>query len=281
MKKGAVIYALRRLGAHTGILLVVAACSSEVPRPTTAGSALLVSVRSGAIDAPDTATAGWSRVRVEEDGEGHIVVVFRMPAALSDHELAEFLSALDTAAATPPPAVALGGPEVGDTGEVVLELTPGLYVIGCVRRGRDGHRHANSGEAKLLTVRARGAGDSRSAAAPQTSQDVPMMDFAYGGVERWPAGNHTLRVENRGKQDHQLRIARLRDGASMKDWMNAEDPGRLATPVSGVARMGPGTVAYLPVELAPGGYVLFCLVTDAASGKMHVELGMLRHVQVD
>jgi hypothetical protein len=137
-------------------------------------------VRSGTIVSPDTATAGWTRVRVEEDGKGHFVMIFRMPAGATDRELGAFLSALDTAAATPHPAVALGGPEVGD--------------------------------------------------------------FAYGGAERWPAGSQILRVESRGKQDHQLRIAKLRDGASVRDWLNAEEPDQLATAVADVARMGPGTV---------------------------------------
>ena len=108
-----------------------------------------------------------------------------------------------------------------------------------------------------------------------------MVDFAYVGAERWPAGSHLLRIENRGRQDHHLRIARLRAGSTLQDWMEADDPGAHATTISGVARLGPGADAYLPVELPRGAYVLYCLVPDAASGRPHVALGMFRAIHVE
>jgi len=108
-----------------------------------------------------------------------------------------------------------------------------------------------------------------------------MVDFAYVGPERWPAGSHMLRVQNGGSQEHQLRLARLRPGSSLNDWMNAGDPNKIATPIAGVARLGPGGVAYLPVELAAGDYVAYCLITDRKSGRTHVELGMFRGIKVD
>jgi hypothetical protein len=39
--------------------------------------------------------------------------------------------------------------------------------------------------------------------------------------------------------------------------------------------------AYLPVDLVAGSYVIYCLIPDAASGRPHVELGMLRAIQVE
>lgn len=107
-----------------------------------------------------------------------------------------------------------------------------------------------------------------------------MVDFAYVGEERWQAGPHVLRVENSGRQEHQLRLVRLPPGSSLQDWLNADDPGEVGTAVAGVARLGPGAVAYLPVELPAGAYVAYCLIPDAASGRPHVELGMLRAIQV-
>ena len=47
-----------------------------------------------------------------------------------------------------------------------------------------------------------------------------------------------------------------------------------------MARLGPGAIAYLPVELSPGEYVLYCLVSDPATGRPHIELGMFRSIQV-
>ena len=63
--------------------------------------------------------------------------------------------------------------------------------------------------------------------------------------------------------------------------MIAEDPGEIGTAVAGVARMGSGAVANLPVELRAGIYVAYCLITDPASGREPVEMGMLRAIQVE
>ena len=255
-----------------------AACHPRESEPVKSAPAdLLVSVQSGAVTAPDSVGAGWARVRVEEDGGGHILVIFRLPETMTE---SAFLAALDTASVTPEPAVALGGPEVGDTGEVVIQFTPGRYVLGCVRRGPEGHRHANTGEVKILMVADAPVAPGHEL-PPRATQEVRMVDFAYVGQDRWPAGPNMLRVENGGQQDHQLRLARLRSGSSVQDWMNADDPGDVGTAVTGIARLGPGAVAYLPVDLPAGAYVAYCLISDPASGQEHVEMGMLRAIQVE
>ena len=81
--------------------------------PASTPGVVQVSVRPGAISAPDSLPAGWTRVRVEESGGEHIVVVFRpTTATASASAVTAFLAALDTAPVTPRPGVALGGPEV-------------------------------------------------------------------------------------------------------------------------------------------------------------------------
>lgn len=273
---------MRRAGRHTHrhsirfALSAAAACGGQDATPVAAPTPdLLVTVRQGAVSAPDSVAAGWLKLRVEEDGTGHILVVFRLPDSAALGDVAAFLAALDTAGATPATGLALGGPEIGDTGEVVIQLTKGRYLLGCVTRGPDRHRHASTGEAKMMRV------TEGTSPAPRATQNVPMVDFAYIVPERWTAGAHLLRVENRGRQDHQLRLVRLRDGSSMTTWMHAGEPDQHVVPVAGVARLGPGAVAYLPVELPRGGYLLYCLIPDPASGRPHVEMGMLRSIQVE
>lgn len=240
---------------------------------------LLVSVHNGAVSAVDSIGPGWTRVRVEEDGVGHIVVIFRVPDAMTAADLKAFLSALDTGRATPKPAVAMGGPEVGDTGEVVVQLPVGRYLLACVRQSPDGRRHASAGEVKMLTV-SKALAASRTV-APRATEQIRAVDFAYVGSERWQAGSHMLRIENAGRQDHQLRLVRLRAGSTLRDWVRTPAPGRHGVPVAGMARMSPGSVAYLPVDLERGTYVLHCLVTDTATGRPHVLLGMFRAIQVE
>lgn len=240
---------------------------------------VLVQVDAGSVAAPDTVAPGWRLVRVEEDGAGHIPVIFLMQDSASTFDASAFLRELDEGVDTPGHALALGGPEVGDSGEVFIRFTPGRYLLACVIRGEDGHRHAVAGEARMFVVPdvppAAGAD-----APPGASYLVRMIDFAYMGPEDWEAGQQVLRVDNAGQQDHQVRIARLKAGSTMRDWLHAEEPNDHATNIAGVARMGSGVVAYLPVDLPPGEYVIYCLVPDKDSGKPHVMLGMLRAIHV-
>jgi hypothetical protein len=275
------------------MLVLLAACEEGRARRATASRAtapdlsrgeLPVTVRGGALEAPDTVAAGWVRLRVEEDpGGGHIVVLYRLEDGTAAPDLASFVTAVD-GAATPPGAVALGGPEIGDSGTVLVELTPGRHVLGCVARGADEHRHATTGETRLLVVVEDAHAATRTGVppmpAPTATQEVRMADFAYVGQDRWQAGRHVLAVRNAGAQDHQLRLARLRPGATLRDWTTADDPGKVATDVAGVARLGAGQVAYLPVELPAGEYVAYCLVPDPRSRRPHVMLGMMRAIHV-
>ncbi len=108
-----------------------------------------------------------------------------------------------------------------------------------------------------------------------------MMDFAYMAAEKWASGLHMLRIENLGRQDHQLRLVRLLAGSSMKEWATADNPDEHGVSVVGMARVSPGEVAYLPADLSPGTYVAYCFVRDGATGRQHIELGMLRSIQVE
>ena len=269
------------LCATVALPALLGACSGRDTAPAEPATAdVRIGVNGGTLQMSDTVEPGWRRVRVEEDGSGHIVVVFRVADDVHTADTAALLHALDTAAATPALATALGGPEVGDTGEVVIHFTPGSYLVGCVRRGDDGHRHLGTGEARFVTV-PRGRAGSMATDPPVATDTIRMVDFAYAGPARWTSGPRMLRVENAGQQDHQIRLARLRAGASVSDWLEAEEPGDVATAVAGVARLGRGEVAYLPGDLPPGNYVMYCLVADPASGEPHIALGMLKAIRVE
>lgn len=268
-----------RLAAVLMVTAISTAIAGACARADVRGrpsSALDVVVRTGSIVAPDTITAGWSRFRVTEDGDGHIVVLFRLSDSARAIGMPAVIAALDSAPATPAFLAAMGGPEVGDSGEVTIQLSPGDYLLACVTRGADGHRHLAAHETRPVTVGVPGNDSPRS--PPRATVDVDMRDFAYVGADTWPAGRQTLHVRNEGAQDHQLRIVRLNDGATLGSWVAGE--GKDGRAIAGVARLAAGRSAFLMVDLPPGTYVLSCLVTDPASGRMHVELGMLREVHV-
>ena len=68
----------RVLVACALLLTAGGACSLDAKEPPT----LTVRVAGGAISAPDSGRAGWTRLRVEEDGGGHLVELFRIPGDL-------------------------------------------------------------------------------------------------------------------------------------------------------------------------------------------------------
>ncbi len=259
------------------MLIIVSPANGDRAPEAHAAADAVITVRDGRLSMPGSIASGWRRIRVEEDGAGHIIVAFRMRQGSGPVDMRRFVADLDTAGMTPRTALAIGGPEIGDTGEVILELKPGRYVFTCVRSGADGHRHGMNGESRLVTV----AGRKNVRAAPRVGDTVRMAEFAYVAAERWKPGPRVLRVENIGQQDHQLRINRLRDGVTTREWLAAEKPGAYAKPVVGVARMGPGAVAYLPVDLSQGDYVIYCLVTDPASKQTHVMRGMVKPIRVE
>ncbi len=258
------------------IVGLIGAGGRALPPAAHAPGDVVVAVRGGRLDMPDRLAAGWRRVRVVEDGAGHIVVAFRLRHGDAPGLVHRFLADLDTAVATPAAALALGGPEIGDSGEVVLDLRPGTYVFACLSRGKGVHRHGAAGEWHVVTV----SGKPDPVASPRVADTVRLADFAYLSADRWAPGERIIRVENVGRQDHQLRIDRLRPGTTISQWLDPENPAANGKPVVGVARMGPGAVAYLPVNLPPSDYVMYCLVTDPVSRQIHVMRGMFKLIRV-
>lgn len=271
--------------------LIVAACAAcdsaeqalpgnDRAAPIPGLGSLVTVIRTGSLQAPDTVAAGWTRVRLVTEGRGgHNLIVLRLDSTESQ-EPERVRLALDTARGTPATSLALGGPEgphrPGDTTEVILHLAPGRHALACLRRGREGHRHAVEGEWRELVV----IGDPTPAPAPPGTVAISMVDFAFTGPAEWASGDHLLRASNDGTEDHLFILHRLNDGVSLKQWLDAEKPGELATNLGGLGRIGPGRAAYFPMSLDPGTYVLVCLIPDLASGRPHAELGMFREVRV-
>jgi hypothetical protein len=45
--------------------------------------------------------------------------------------------------------------------------------------------------------------------------------------------------------------------------------------------MSAGQTVYLPLDLIPGTFVLYCLIPAASTGALHAEMGMIRGVTVE
>lgn len=261
--------------ARLALAVLVAACQPAAVQEQPIGR-LDVQLAAGRLDAPDTVDAGWTRVHVSEDGGGHIAAVLRLPAAFRPEDVSAFVQAFDTARNTPAGAVSLGGPEVGSEGEVIMSLEPGLHLVLCLRRNAEGHRHAMVGEARPILVRR----SDKTAPAPIATLDIGLADFAFTGRDTLPAGRHLVRITNSGQHDHLLRLARLSDSTSLREWLSSDEPASVAHDVSGLARISPGQFAYVEMQLEPGRYVAFCLLPIGAPGRTHVDMGMFREMIV-
>lgn len=254
---------------------------------------VVISIRGGALSAPTSIASGWHRLHVDATTGSHIVVAYRVPASADAADIAALMAVIDSARATPAYAHALGGVEGAKGGDVIIAFTPGRYVLACLSRGDDEHRHAAKGEYATVTVADSGTDATSHAPEPQATAQLGLVDFAYTGPDTWTAPTsantgdtaaatalHMLRVENTGKQDHQVRIERLLHGTSLRAWLTTEDHNTMSEYVGGIARMGTSAVVYLPMRLAPGTYVIYCLVPDAVTRAPHIEKGMLRALTV-
>jgi hypothetical protein len=245
--------------ALVGAVAVLACGGAErVPAASSVPDADVVPVRAevGSIAIADTLTGGWRRVRVIEDSAGHILVFYRVVGS-------------DT--------VALGGPEVGDSAEVLLNFEPGPHLVRC-RRRQDGAMHSENGEQRAFVVSAPATAPELPP-PPTATVTIDMHDFAYTGPERWPAGRNVIRVDNVGQEDHQVRLARLLDGVKLLTWLTDTSGLRTDSTVAGMARIGRGQRAYFEATLTPGTYVVYCLI-PSADGTPHLERGMVRQITV-
>ncbi len=272
--------ALTALGMLLHSPLVGAQRAAPLTAPTASWlPSLPVTVRPGAIEAPDSIGSGWTRLHLVKEKGRHVVVLFRLRDGTSP---AAFLAALDTARMTPSTGAAVGGPEVVSAAEVVMDLAPGRYVVACmVRDTPDAKRHLVLGESKVIIVVPNRAARRTTAKPPSASAQVHMLDFAYRTPDRWKRGAQWVRVSNEGKEDHLVLIARLRDGVTLREWASAKATDTVATPLTGVSRTSPGGVVYLPLAFSRGRYVLYCRIPHAATGTLHEKLGMFKEITVE
>jgi hypothetical protein len=269
-----------RIATLVSTLLLLAACSPAEAPVAVAADSLVVTLAASRMQVPSRVKAGWRAIRLESDGRRHNVAAFRIDDTVDP---AAFITALDSTKTTPAGGVALGGLEGVTAGSVVmLRLPSGRVLVTCLSRGEDKHRHGVRGEWGLVVADSIAVTADTASPLPRDSSGVvvSMRDFAYVAPTPWRSGKRTLEIRNDGRADHLFLIERLRPGKSLNDWMTSDDSVTVSDPVTGVSRLGAGQSALVQVELSPGRYVLSCLIGDPVSGKTHVELGMLREVEV-
>ncbi|TMB23899.1 MAG: hypothetical protein E6J71_02730, partial [Deltaproteobacteria bacterium] len=198
------------------------------PAPEAAGlSVVTVTATEYAFGMPDTIPAGLTTFRLVNQGkELHHASLVRLRDGKT---VADFQAGLAAAmqSHTPPPSwmTFAGGPNavtLGDTGVATETLEPGSYVFVCWIPSLDGVPHVMKGMMHPLAV---GPAVAPPTAEPAADLTIKLTDYDFELSRPLTAGKHVVRVENTGAQAHEVVIAALTPGKTLKDFIAWEEGG--------------------------------------------------------
>lgn len=112
---------------------------------------------------------------------------------------------------------------------------------------------------------------------------ITAHDFFYVAQNPLPAGVTTFRLRNLGPDLHHVWIVRLDEGYAYSDFSDALRAGRVSQPwargMGGPESPEVGGESIVTVDLAPGRYVLACML-PSADGASHMSKGMFMPLTV-
>jgi len=270
--------------AILAIAIVLSACgSAAASTPADSGAAIpeiTIKAADYSFEAPAQIEAGLVKLTLVNDGqEPHHAQLVRLNDGVT---LEQFQTALPQG---PEAAFSLitaaGGPGVVDPGlrsQVILELTPGQYVLLCVIPSHDGVPHMAKGLLKPIEVVAHADHDHPGVSKPKADTVVKLLDFSFVLPSEIKAGKQLWQVVNEGPQPHEILIIKLAEGKTIADVQAFVQSFHGAPPfasVGGFQAINPGESGWLHLDLESGNYAAICYVSDPASGHAHAELGML------
>jgi uncharacterized cupredoxin-like copper-binding protein len=274
---------MRALGLGAAAVLGACAKKPAPPAAQTAAAVYTITATEYAFAAADSVPAGLVTVQLVDAGkEPHQVVITRID---SGKTMADLLAAMSVPnMAIPgwmhfPIGVSVIVP--GDSGNATAVLTAGHYAMLCFVSSPDGSPHFAKGMAREFTVV---ASTMTPAAEPTGDITITAKDYDFNVTGALTAGTHTIRVENAGPQVHEVALNQLAPGKTVADYtkwiqggLKGMPPGK---PVGGVTGPDVGGHQSFTATLAPGKYVLFCLVPDKGDGKPHAMHGMIKEITV-
>jgi hypothetical protein len=251
---------------------------------TTAPHVVSVRATDYAFDAPTEIPAGMTTFRLVNDGSDlHHVQVVRLDSAKT---VADLQQALKSNGKRPAWATNVGGPNATapkTEANATLNMEPGRYALVCSVHGPDDVAHVAKGMIQALTVTPQNGG-ATLATAPTADAVLTLRDYAFDLSTPLRRGRQTIEVRTAANtQPHEVVLARLLPGKTAEHffaWMTKGEGSQPVTFLGGVADLVPGVSNYLTVDLAPGEYVLLCVVADAKDGKPHIMHGMVRMVTI-
>ena len=274
-------------------LLALAACGGDkkpasdvATKPAAAVAPTLVTItaKDFAYEMPDTIAGGLVSFKLMNQGPTlHHVQFLKLTDGKTFADLQAAFKAMKPG--SPPPSfihqvAGPNSPVPGGESQLTTRLEPGNYAVVCFVDTPDKVPHIMKGMMRALTVI---APTGAAAAAPTADVTITLTDYAFDVKPELAAGKHMIKMVNTATQPHEMLLAQLDSGKTAEDlgkWAQTYKGPPPAKPMGGISGMEADGEAYLPVDLAPGNYVLICFLPDAKDGKPHVELGMIRPITV-
>lgn len=248
-----------------------------MPQSHTAAE-IIIKATDFSFEAPKVIEGGLVAITMENDGaELHHMQIARLHDGVSMEDLQNALMHGPEAAL--PLLEFAGGPSIvppGGRAQVIVNLRAGHYVLLCFLPSADGVPHLAKGMIKAFEVIA-----SHAYSAPQeppAAISIMLTDFAFTMPSQIKAGRQVWKITNAGVQPHEMPIARLLPGKTPQDALRFLQTSEGAPPfefVGGLQAIDSGQTGWAVLDLPPGEYLALCFVPDPASGKEHLELGMI------
>lgn len=190
-----------------------------------------------------------------------------------------------------------GGPSslAGETGDVVLDLTPGEWVVN--HFSYDPETDENIDNFQTLTV----IGEMPAVDDVAGAVEIVMAEMYFELPETLATGPQIWKVVNNGLQVHHVILAGVPDGTTEEqvlELINSEFAGPPASPEAGATPVeaglsfedvtdvfdtllfSKGQANWYEVNVRPGTYAMICFMPDP-SGTPHVMLGMIEVFTVE
>jgi uncharacterized cupredoxin-like copper-binding protein len=248
-----------------------------------APNTVTVTAKDFVFDAPAEVPAGWTTVRLVNQGKQiHHVQVMKFDAGKT---LADFVAAMRAMKPTDAPpswAHEVGGPNAPAPGgefAATINLEPGDYGFVCFVDTPDHVPHIMKGMMQAFKV----TPSTTSTAEPTSEMTMTLTDYDFTTSTPLTAGTRTIRIENNGTQTHEVEIVRLDPGKKVDDvleWAKSYKGPPPGVPIGGISGIGKGQHGFFTVTLTPGDYGLICFIPDSKDGKPHFMHGMKKDFKI-
>ncbi len=252
-------------------------------------------------DIPTQLEAGRYHVILENTSEVDIDLEFyQLPDGVTIDDLTAAFEAAEGPMFIPPDfffdMVFNGGPSSypGETGEVVLDLTPGEWVVNLYTY--DPETDEDSNIPTVVTV----TGEMTEMVDLEGAVEIGMAEMYFELPETIEAGPQIWNVVNNGQQVHHVVLSRIPDGTTEEQVLELAGSffAPPATPEAGATPVEPslafedvedvfytllfseGQENWYEIDVQPGTYAMICFMPDP-SGTPHVMLGMVEVFAVD